>query len=59
MCAPGDAVGSASNRCRAFANRHDCMLEFASSYQEFDKIELQLVNTKEKDQGGPRLAKKR
>lgn len=58
LCAPGDAVGSASNRCRAFANCHDCMVEFASSYEEIDKIELQLVNTEEKNQSGPRLVKK-
>lgn len=44
LCAPGNAIGSAKDRCSVFANCHDCLVEFASSYKEFDKTELQLVN---------------
>ena len=44
LCAPGDAIGSASNRCRFFDNCHECLLEFASHDQEHSKMEFKLVN---------------
>lgn len=44
LCAPGDALGFASNRCRFFSDCHECLLEFASHNQEYDKIDFKLVN---------------
>lgn len=44
LCAPGNAISSAKDRCSVFGNCHDCLVEYASSYKEFDKTELQLVN---------------
>lgn len=45
LCAPGDAIGSASNRCCAFDNCHDCLKEYVSSRSEYDKIEFKSNNT--------------
>lgn len=44
LCAPGDAIGSASNRCRFFDDCHECLLEYASHNQEYDRIDFKLVN---------------
>ena len=38
LCVPGDAIGSASNRCRYFSNCHECLLEY-------DKIDFKLINS--------------
>ena len=45
LCAPGDAIGSASNRCRFFCDCHECLLEYASHNQEYNKIEFKLFNS--------------
>ena len=45
LCAPGDAIGSAGVRCKYFSNCHDCLLEYCSHKEEYDKIDLQLVNS--------------
>ena len=45
LCAPGDAIGSASNRCKFFSDCHECLLEYASHNQEYDRIDLKLVNS--------------
>ena len=44
LCAPGNAIGSAANRCHFFDNCHDCLLEYFSHNEEYDKIEFKLVN---------------
>lgn len=44
LCAPGDAIGSASNRCRFFSDCHECLLEYASHDQEYSKMEFKLVH---------------
>lgn len=43
LCAPGDAIGSAGNRCKYFSNCHECLLEYCSHKDKYDKIDLQLV----------------
>lgn len=41
LCAPGDAIGSAADRCKKFKNNcHDCLLDYASKQKEYDKIEF-------------------
>ena len=44
LCAPGDAIASASNRCRFFSDCHECLLEYVSHNQEYDRIDFKLVN---------------
>lgn len=44
LCAPGDAMGSARNRCEFFSDCHECLLEYVSHSQEYDRIDLKLVN---------------
>lgn len=44
LCAPGDAIGSAANRCRAFSNCHECLVEYASCREEYDEFNLKIVN---------------
>lgn len=45
LCAPGDAIGSAAERCAYFGyNCHECLLEFASHEVEHNPIELKLVS---------------
>lgn len=39
-CAPGDNIGSAKERCRTFPNCHECLLDYASSKSEYDRIEF-------------------
>ena len=43
LCAPGDAIGSASVRCHTFDNCHDCLLDYASSNIEYDEMEFKLI----------------
>lgn len=43
LCAPGDAIGSAADRCAYFKNCHECLLEFASHQLEHEPIEFKLV----------------
>lgn len=43
-CAPGDAMGSAKDRCKAFSNCHECLLDFAYSKKEYNKLKLEPVN---------------
>ena len=47
LCAPGDAIGSAANRCRAFSNCHECLVEYASYREEYDKMELKPIKMDE------------
>lgn len=35
LCAPGDAIGSASWRCRKFRNCHDCLVDYANQHDEY------------------------
>lgn len=35
LCAPGDAIGSATWRCRKFDNCHDCLVDYASDHDEY------------------------
>ena len=48
LCAPGDAIGSASNRCRIFNNCHDCLMNFASNSIEHDPIKIEPLMPYEK-----------
>lgn len=43
-CAPGDTMGSAKDRCKTFSNCHECLLDFAYSKKEYDKLKLEPVN---------------
>ena len=45
LCAPGDGIGSASNRCAFFNDCHECLLEYASHNEEYDKFDFELLNT--------------
>ena len=41
LCAPGDAVGSAANRCKKFGyNCHECLIDYASGKDEYHPLEL-------------------
>ena len=42
LCAPGDAIGLASNRCRFFSDCHECLLEYSSHNQEYDRIDFKV-----------------
>lgn len=46
LCAPGNAIGSAKDRCHTFSNCHECLMDYASSQDEYDSIEddLKIVN---------------
>lgn len=35
LCAPGDAIGSASWRCKKFRNCHDCLVDYANQHDEY------------------------
>ena len=35
LCAPGDAIGSASWRCKKFKNCHDCLVDYANEHDEY------------------------
>ena len=56
LCAPGDAIGSAANRCRTFSNCHECLVEYASCREEYDKMNLKPIKM---DEGSYLLTKKR
>lgn len=46
ICAPGDAIGSAKDRCYYFQNDcHQCLLHYASQKAEYDKTEFEVVNS--------------
>lgn len=38
VCAPGEE-GTVRDRCKFFSNCHDCLLEYATHYSEYDKSE--------------------
>lgn len=42
-CAPGNAIGSAKERCRSFLKCHECLLDYAYSKNEHDSIDLKPV----------------
>lgn len=45
LCAPGDAIGSAKNRCKKFHhNCHECLVDYASGSDEHHPIELSICN---------------
>lgn len=37
-------MGSAQKRCKTFPNCHECLLDFAYSKKEYDKLNLAPVN---------------
>ena len=43
LCACGDAMGSAGDRCKMFLDCRECLLEFASHSAEYDKIDWKLM----------------
>lgn len=46
LCAPGDAIGSAKDRCHYFEyNCHECLLEYASQKTEYDKLEFKVFHS--------------
>ncbi len=46
ICAPGDAIGSAKDRCYYFQNDcHQCLIHYASQKAEYDKTEFEIVNS--------------
>ena len=41
LCAPGDAIGSAANRCKKFKyNCHECLGDYASGKDEYEPLKL-------------------
>ena len=45
LCAPGDAIGSAANRCKKFQhNCHECLVDYASGNDEYRPLELSVCN---------------
>ena len=52
LCAPGDAIGSAKDRCHYFKNNcHECLLEYASSKTEYDKIDFKVIHLPNSEKG--------
>ena len=52
LCAPGDAIGSASWRCKLFGNCHDCLCDYVASKDKWEIFDFKLVNSidiKDKD----------
>lgn len=43
LCTPGDAIGSAANRCHSFSSCHNCLTDYAYKQKEYDKLELKQV----------------
>lgn len=44
LCAPGDAIGSAKDRCHYFKfNCHECLIDYAFQKTEYDKMELKAI----------------
>ena len=46
LCAPGDAIGSASSRCKRFKNCHECLMDYANQSYEYTSFEDTLKNLK-------------
>lgn len=45
LCAPGDAIGSAANRCHEFNyNCHECLVDYASTQDEYEPIDFKVCN---------------
>lgn len=45
LCAPGDAIGSAANRCKKFGyNCHECLIDYASGKDEYHPLELSICH---------------
>ena len=45
LCAPGDAIGSAKNRCKKFKHHcHECLIDYASEKDEYHPLELSVCN---------------
>lgn len=44
LCAPGDAIGSAGYRCKFFSDCHECLLEYLSHNEEYNRIDFKIVN---------------
>lgn len=36
LCAPGDMIGSAAWRCHKFKNCHECLTDYANTFDEWD-----------------------
>ncbi len=36
VCAPGDMIGSAAWRCHTFKNCHECLTDYANTFDEWD-----------------------
>ena len=49
LCAPGDAIGSAQNRCRSFSTCRECLVEYASHNDEYSPMDFKLVNSMSED----------
>ncbi len=62
LCAPGDAIESAANRCHTFSNCHDCLVDYAAQKEEYDKIDFKLVHAYREEENSDcekKLVKKR
>ena len=49
LCAPGDAIGSASWRCKKFRHScHDCLVDYASNHEEYTSMfqDIKIVKPK-------------
>ena len=56
ICAPGDAIGSASNRCEKFNNCHECLCDYAADCDEYKPLEFKYTNYfKDEDFFGTKL----
>ena len=45
LCAPGDTIGSAANRCKKFGyNCHECLIDYASGKDEYHPLELSICH---------------
>lgn len=49
LCAPGDAIRSASNRCNFFSSCRECLYEYVSHNEEYDRIDYKIVNNEGKE----------
>ena len=43
LCAPGDGMGGAANRCYTFKNCHECLVDYASNSIEHEKIKYKAI----------------
>jgi len=56
LCAPGDAIGSASDRCDRFRNCHECLCDYAAGHDEYEPLEFKYINYfKDEDFFGEKL----